>query len=175
MGQIVGPDRLISLHAANVGDLVVFSDGNVRGLGLIIEAEKGAKPLLGVLSDSSGIPHLRGDFGDQLCMSYGNNWLIEPIDLNTAGPSYFETNRRAGLLVLTNNGWFMNFSISSVDQFGRFNFEWRNLKTSEKSTRIEMGVLFHEWNLWSNFADRDHKDGRPLLSYKAKVQKGNQS
>lgn len=162
------------MDAAQVGDLVVVSYENARTVGLIVEFNEDRDPLLGVLSGPFEIPHLLRETGDTLCMSYGKDWVLEPTDSQAAAPSHFETNRRAGLLVLTRNGWFMNFASSHIDQFGRFSWEWRDMEAFKQSARVEKGIVFDGWRLWSNIADRDHRNGRPLLSYKAEIQKGSQ-
>lgn len=171
MGKLIGPNCLVKIDAAQVGDLVVFSYENAGGLGIIIEFNEDRGPLLGVLSSVYGIPRLVRLAGNTLCMNYGGDWVLEPIDAQMAAPSHFETNRRAGLLVLTKDGWFMNFACSYIDQFGRFNWEWRNMESFQQSTQLGDGIVFDEWKLWLDLATRDHRNGRPLLIYKAEVQK----
>ncbi|MER8658650.1 hypothetical protein [Mesorhizobium sp. M0847] len=174
MGQIIGPDCLIRMDAAQVGDLVVFSYENARALGLILEFNEERGGLLAVLSSLFELPRMLRVTGDINCMNYGQDWALEPIDSQVATPSHFETNRRAGLLVLTKNGWFMNFASSYVDQFGRFNWEWRDMKAFTQSARLESGIVFDAWRLWASAADRNYRNGQPLLTYKAEVQKGTQ-
>ena len=173
MGLVLGASALTTADASNVGDLVLFAWIDARAVGFVLEFDKGLGPLLGVLSSVFGVPRLLRIRDDTPVVNYGRDWVLEPIDSPTVMPERVDANRRAGLLTLTRDGWFMNFASSSVDQLGHFSWEWRDLEKFIQVSHLGNGVVFDEWKLWSISTDRDHPDRQPLVSYKAKRQTEN--
>ena len=170
MGCVIGLKQLTYIEAAQKGDLIAVSYDNAYAIGLVVELGENIEPLIGLLTSSWEIPRLFRLYKNAVCMNYGQDWAFEPKIAQTSFPSHFEINRRAGLLVLTETGWAMNFASSGIDQFGRFNCEWLDLQTYEMSKNLHRGAVFEQWSIWANKKDRDTGTREPLLTYKAQIQ-----
>ncbi len=166
--KTVGHLELKPFSAAVPGELLVFGDERREmGIALALDERKGC--LVGVF-DSHGEAHPRmwRQDADHACLSLGTEWLFEPIHGDQSYPGPHEIMRRAGLLVLTTDGWLMNFATSEIDKSGQFAFDWWNLERNTPVSALpRSAVFFSEWHIWASAADRQAYRGEPVFSFKA--------
>ncbi|MER8784288.1 hypothetical protein NKH60_24055 [Mesorhizobium sp. M1006] len=156
-----------------VGELIAFGNETQEFGFVVATGQQNAEPLVGVLK-SAEEPHplLPRPWGDQACLSFGNDWVVEPI----FDPSVFPGNtrsRRAGWLRLAQSGWAMSFATSPVDSSGRLALEWRKIGgESGQITGVgNNAVGFTKWRIWANDESRRDPKSSPLFEYEAAAPK----
>ncbi|WP_291306724.1 MULTISPECIES: hypothetical protein [unclassified Devosia] len=168
MGKVLGPGTLIRAKDAQVSDLLVFEENGNRATAIVFEFNDDREALGGMLEGDER-PRLRRINDDELCANLGSDWLIEPDGSSDAGPGHFEVSRRAGLLVLTRSGWAMNFATSYIDGLGRFSWEWRDLGSGKEVQRVDKGLVYDRWQLWTDDKHRERNGAAPVLSHHAQA------
>lgn len=171
MKHIIGNHELRQGETTEPGDLVVFSNDGERAIGFVMELDEDKQPLVAVLDSNFGLPRLLRLAHDKQCVTLGKDWAMGPVDDKTATPGHFEVGRRAGMLILSKTGWLMNFAVSGLDGFGRFNWVWVDLASYARVEKnVERGVAFASWQLWTDKADAGLPGRKPFLEYTAKIQ-----
>ena len=166
--KTVGHLELKSFSAVVPGELLVFGDGR-REMGIALAKDEGSDCLVGVFeSHGEAHPMMARQSGDLECLSFGTDWLLEPVHGDQSFPGPHQILRRAGLLALTRDGWLMNFATSPIDRAGQFAFEWWNIGSNVLVSALpDRAVFFSEWHIWASAADRHEYRGEPAFSFKA--------
>lgn len=139
-----------------------------RMLGIVLKDHQNNGRLVGELTDTEE-PHPRVVYAspNDECLSYGSDWVIEPVAGERAYPTLHEERRLSGVLALTKDGWFMSFATSGIDSQGRYNIEWWRLEDFVVVKELGSAALFNAWAIWpTEEAWADDRD--ELWEYSAK-------
>jgi hypothetical protein len=168
MGTVLGGGTYSTIGSAKPGELVLWSDDRARAIGIVQEGEThNGDPMLATFESTYGMPRFLRVAPETRCISFGSDWVLEPVDTVGAHPSHFEVARRAGLLVFASGGWFINLVTSPPNSIGHFGWHWFALADQRIQQSLERGAVYDQWRLWTSDSDRDHPRGVPLLAYKA--------
>ncbi|MEX1154190.1 hypothetical protein [Parvibaculum sp.] len=172
MAHVIGHQELMKLEKTKSGDLVVFEYESSAALGIVFGHNEDGAPLIGILQSCYGAPRIYQGFGDKTCVTYGDDWTMEPIVSTLPSLDVVETDKHAGLLALSATGWLMNFMTSGADQYGRFTSQWRDMATFQLFQGATRRIARYEaWRLWAPASDRDRVGALPLLDYQARPPK----
>lgn len=165
---IWGNRQLKSAGATQPGELILWGHG-ARQLGLVLQKEADWIQV-GVLKPvEEPHPHCVSIGPRAPCVSYGCDWIIEPVEDDTVTLGNVQDARRAGLLVLTAQTWMMNFAVGPV-MHGRFHSEWRDLNGLATVNALPNDhAAFAKWSVWRNAGDRADPRAEPLWRFEAKV------
>lgn len=168
MSHVLSQSELTRFQESEPGDLVCFEDFHEKAIGIVLKKNEDSV-LVGALQNHQGSPNLIWNRNDMQCVKYGADWSIEPVDSVQVFPAPVEPNRRAGLIVLSTNGWFMNFVSGNIDAFGRFNSEWWSLNTYQAlQGKLGRAAVYDRWKLWASIDDYERPHALPILEYEAK-------
>lgn len=161
---------LRKMSELTVGELIVFGNDNQQIAITLATGMQNAEPLLGVLlSTDESHPRLLRPWGDDACVSFGHEWIIEPVFTSDVFP-HNTSSRRSGWLCLTPMGWVMSFAVTAIDQFGRFGLEWWKLEDGNNAAVSPPGrntVGFAKWRIWESEDCRKDANARPIFEYEA--------
>lgn len=166
MGHVDSHKKLVRFNTTKSGDLVEFELHEEAATGIVLERNKDEDLVIGLITNYLELPLTTTARQDEFCISYGNNWSIEPLQALSLNPRTPDVKRRAGLLALSVNGWSINFATSNPDGFGRFNWNWWDLNSFERyNADKDKVVLYDSWNLWSPTEHRDLVGTKPMIHF----------
>lgn len=174
MPSVIGEMQLTTFAAASVGDLVVYGDGgstSIRQIAIVVEAFSDRhEPLAIVLNDEyERHPTIRRIPPAAPCLSFGGNWLVEPIHDDHSYPRSMRPSQiRAGRLALA-DGWWLEVATSPSNGLGRYSTEWWNIQTGASGTIDNNAVTFVRWDIWLSLTDRANHRAKPFYSHDAEV------
>ncbi|BCG80101.1 hypothetical protein [Mesorhizobium sp. 113-3-3] len=157
---IVGEYHAKNAADLDVGELICFDLGRGRLYG--VRTVFGSKPAIVVLkSEESGSQgsHLLNPGTVGGCLSFGANWVLEPV-LGTELPPG-EGCRIPGTLAIHNEGIHVITKISAGNSIAAINLAGE----SGTSDALAYGAFFREWRIWRTEAEMG---GTPIVSMEQK-------
>lgn len=131
--------------------------------GLVYEARAGEIPLIAFAIDGNPIPF---EFyrigGDQLCVSYGHDWVIEvPLGLN------YEVLPNAGIhsdrIICTDEGFVISVQAEAKTPPPGFPARVIRLRDFVSPILQQQSICSKQFSIWMSQHHRDNTDEPPLL------------
>jgi hypothetical protein len=131
-----------------------------------LEVRDGGQFLLGILrSPSVDRPSYLITDGRIPCVSYGTEWLIEPVYGDDSFPSNGYAERTERVLYLAPDRALLRFDRPQTPN--SFDYVFGNLLAGGCMDRSQNDIPVSQWCVWASEADRSRADAVPVVQFGA--------
>lgn len=97
------------------------------------------------------------------CLSFGVDWVIEPIVGDEAFPHRSFVTEDVGVLIVQGEDAALRFD--RVPDPNHYDYVHVSLTGKGRVEREANAVPYRQWRIWMSIAERDRPNGRPLVAF----------
>lgn len=148
------------------GELFRMPLRSSAALCVMLDPDRQAAPLVGMLAFSEvDRPSFFHSGRDTACISYGTNWLLEPVLDDASAPRQREGAITAGILYLHGSKATLRFDVPQKPN--DYEYLTADLMGSGIAEVDRHAVPVRHWKIWANEVERALQGGLPIVEFGA--------
>ncbi|MBY5634488.1 hypothetical protein HFO39_06745 [Rhizobium leguminosarum] len=162
--QLTNTITVKEMTNAGAGELILFSMGRVQALGIVLDYRFPNLDLCILRSNISNVLTLYSTRRREVsCVSYGKNWIVEPIIGTETISDNFDLLEKPGILHLDEASVMVYFKGAS-SEVGPYS-DYIDLMSNTHKAPSRSALPVKNWRIWQSHEDMKSGKAEPLFSF----------